>query len=71
MKKGGFNMYMMKDHAGTELYRSFIPKYTKYTNTEIEVHVSHSISKDMTKQMQSTVRSMSQMITHGFTRGGN
>lgn len=70
MRKGGFNMYLTKEKSGTGFYTNYSPRFSKHQDVEIQAYVANVISNDLSKHMQSTVRSMSVMIAQGFLRKG-
>lgn len=70
MRRGGFNMYLTKEKKKSSIYRGYKPQLPNHQEAEVQVYVSHAISSELTKHMQNTVRSMSAMIVHGLTEGG-
>lgn len=71
MGKGGFNMYLTKEKAGVSLYKNYEPRFPKHKDTEMQAYLAHTIGHDVSKQMKSTIRTMSVMIARGFFKGGN
>lgn len=70
MRKGGFNMYLTKEKKGAGLYKGYKPQWPNHQEAEVQVYVSHAISRDISKHMQDAIKSMSAMIAHGLTEGG-
>lgn len=70
MRKGGFNMYLMKDKKESALYQGYKPQFPNYQEAEAQVYVSQVISRDISKQMQVIARSMSTMIVGGLMEEG-
>ncbi len=71
MRKGGFNMYLMKEKSGTSLYKKYEPRFPKHKDVEIQAYVAHTVGNDMSQKMKSTIRCMATMIVQGFSKGGN
>lgn len=71
MRKGGFNMYLTKEKSSMSLYKNYEPRFSKHKDTEIQVYLAHAIGHDVSKQMKSSIRTMSVMIARGFAKGGD
>lgn len=70
MRKGGFNMYLTKEKRKSSIYSGYKPQLPNHQEVEVQVYVSHRISRDISKHMQNAVKSMSAMIVHGLVEGG-
>lgn len=70
MRKGGFNMYLTKEKKESSIYRGYKPKLPNHQEVEVQVYVSHAVSRDISKHMQDAIKSMSAMIVHGLIEGG-
>lgn len=70
MRKGGFNMYLTKEKKKSSIYRGYTPQLPNHQEVEVQVYVSHTISRDISKHMQNAIKSMSAMIVHGLVEGG-
>ncbi len=68
MRKGGFNMYLMKEKSSTSLYRGYTPKFSNHQDVEIRAYVANTVGNDIAKHMKVTIRCMSGMIVRGFSR---
>ncbi len=67
MRKGGFNMYMVKERKNTSIYSDFKPNTIKHKDAEIEVYVSNVVSHDVSRNMRAVVRSISEMVVSGLS----
>lgn len=63
-------MYMTKEKKGMSLYRNYTPRFSKHQEIEVQAYVASAISDDLSNRMQSTVRGLSAMIVHGFSKKG-
>lgn len=70
MRKGGFNMYLTKEKKEINLYQGYQPKLPGHQEVEAQVYISHAISGDISKHMQTAIRSMSSMVVRGLVEGG-
>lgn len=70
MRKGGFNMYAVKEKKNVSLYQSYSPQFPRHQETEMEVYIAHSVGKSITKDMKTMVRCISGMVVHGFSTKG-
>ncbi len=71
MRKGGFNMYLMKEKNSKTLYKGYTPKFSRHQDVEVQAYVANVVGHDISRRMKTTVQCMSTMIVHGFTRGNN
>ncbi len=71
MRKGGFNVYLMKEKPNTSIYKDYKPRFPSHQDVEIQVYVAHTIGNDVSKKMKSGIRCMTEMIIQGFSKGGN
>ena len=60
-------MYMTKEKKNVSLYRDFSPTFPKHQDVEMEVYIGNKVGQDISKDMQSMVRSISAMVVHGFS----
>lgn len=68
MRKGGFNMYLMKEEPNTPLYENYTPKFPKHQDVELQAHIAYTVGNDMTKKMKSVVDCMTTMIIQDFLK---
>lgn len=70
MQKGGVSMYTTKEKKNVSLYQGYSPRFPMHQKTEIEVYIAHSVGKSISKDMNSVVRCISNMVIHGLTTKG-
>ncbi len=71
MRKGGFNMYLTKEKSKISLYKDYESRFPKHKDAEIQVYVAYTVGNDMSNKMQSIIKSMTKMITQGFSKEAN
>lgn len=71
MRKGGFNMFLIKEKTKRSLYKNYEFQFPKHRDAEIQAYVAYKVGKDMSSKMQSTIKSMSKMIVYGFSKEEN
>ena len=64
-------MYLAKEKRGSTLYQGYKPQLPNHQEVEVQVYASQVISRDISKYMQTTIRSMSAMLVNGLAEGGN
>lgn len=57
-------MYMAKKKDSVSLYHEFSSEFPKYKETELQVYIGNKVGKDISKDMYSMVRSISNRIVH-------